>query len=287
MARDYEEHLNPLALGLLAETTGRAARANGANFFRSRPHDINIALAAPEATDLLRAPVAEPPGMESEDEQTERAARRILQLAIAVHQVAEELFHVGWSASDRRIVDLSLLRFCSQSSNQRFLVGLLASFLTPGRVPDLDIATAPAPATSERLFYLADLASTVAETEHAGVLRLLGDEALFAASVFPDIAHECALEPNVLRSLQHVLPSTFVRLISTLDAPTTLLDLHLMLGPIWYRMAARNLLLRVDGDPLEEIADNFGAARMFLVHLVQGPLAQLRQPLYGGHTDLD
>lgn len=280
MARDYEEHLNRLALGLLAETTGRAPRASGANFFRSRPHDIHVALAAPEASDLLRNPVVEPPSTNSEAEQSEWAARRILQLAVAVHSVAEELFHAGWTATDRRIVDLPVLRFCSQSSNQRFLIGLLASFLAPGPVIDLDIDVAPAPATTDRLWYLADLASNVAETEQAGVLRLLGDEALFATSVFPEVAHACKLDSNVLRELQHVLPSTFVRLISALDAPSTLLELHLLLGPIWYRMAARNLLVRVERDPLEEIANSFNAARIFLVRLAQGPLATLREPLY-------
>lgn len=283
MAGDYQEHLNPVALGLLAETTGRASRASGANFFRNRPHDIHVALAAPEAVHLLRTPTDDTSAVandEVDDIETERAARRTLQLAVAVHQVAEELFHAGWSANDKRIVDLPLLRFCSQSSNQRFLVGLLASFVTPGPVPEAPIDCAPAPATIERLWYLSDLAASVAETERAGVLRLLGDEALFAASVFPEAVHECLIEGDVLRSLQHVLPSTLVRLISTLDAPATLLELYLMLGPIWYRMAARNLLLRIDGDPLEEVANNFGEARMFLVHLVQGPLAPLRHALY-------
>lgn len=280
MAGDYQEHLNPVALGLLAETTGRAPRASGANFFRSRPHDIHVALAAPEALHLLQTPAAQASGQTTEDDQTERAARRILQLAVAVHQAAEELFHAGWSATDNRIVDLPMLRFCSQSSTQRFLVGLLASFVMPGPVPQARIDSAPATATTERLWYLSDLASNVAETERAGVLRLLGDEALFTASVFPETAHECVIERDVLRSLEHVLPSTLVRLISTLDAPATLLELYLMLGPIWYRMAARNLLMRVEGDPLEEIADNFGEARMFLVHLAQGPLAPLRQALY-------
>lgn len=280
MARNYQEHLNPVALGLLAETTGRAPRASGASFFRSRPHDINVALAAPEALHLLQPVATNSERQPTEDEQSEQAARRILQLAVAVHHVAEELFHAGWSASDNRMVDLPLLRFCSQSSNQRFLVGLLASFVMSGSEPQAHVHAAPPPATSDRLWYLADLASSVAETERAGVLRLLGDEALFAASVFPEVAHQSPVEPNILRSLQHVLPSTLVRLISTLDAPSTLLELYLMLGPIWYRMAARNLLVRVEGDPLEEIADNFGEARMFLVHLAQGPLAQLRHQLY-------
>lgn len=260
--------------------TGRAPRASGAHFFRSRPHDIHVALAAPEASNLLLPGIDDVPDTDSEDDRAERAARRILQLAIAVHQVAEEMFHAGWSASETRMVDLPMLSFCSQSANQRFLVGLLASFLTPDPLAALDLTQTPPPATIERLWHLADLATNVAETERAGVLRLLGDEALFTSSVFPEIAHECRLDRDVLRSLEHVLPSTLVRLISTLDAPTTLLELHLLLGPIWYRMAARNLLVRVDGDPLEEVASNFAEARMFLVHLVQGPLAALREPLY-------
>lgn len=271
MAIDYSEHLDADSLRLLAETTGYTSKAETAQPFQSRPHDIRVALASPRAASLLD--LTEPRNPHQ---------HRLLQLAVAVHQTAEDICQAGWIATDQSVIDLNLVSFSGQSRHQRFLVGLLASYLESPAPVGLDDTTDGTPACSlARLNDLIELCESASVTERAGVLRLFGDEALFTAGLFPAVAHQQPVDDALLERLKLVLPKAVVSLMDEL-APQlrTLLDVYLMFGPIWYRMAAQNLLFSAGREPLSDIASDFVIARRFMVQVSQGPLALLKHDLY-------
>lgn len=271
MASDYREHLNAASLRLLAETTGFASVDDPSQFFQSRPHDIRVALGSPQAARLLDLTRGR-----------ELAPHRLLKLAIAVHQTAEDICQAGWVATDESIIDLNLVSFSGQSQHQQFVVGLLASYLQSPDPVLLDDYVAPVPACSQaRLYSLIDLCATAGATERAGALRLLADEALFTAGMFPGIAHRCPVDLALLNTLKSVLPKAVVTLMDELEPQLrTLLDVHLMFGPIWYRMAAQNLLFSGVRESLNGIASDFGTARRFIVQVSQGPLEHIKGDLY-------
>ncbi len=271
MASDYREHLDAASLRLLAETTGFAAIDDGTPAFQSRPHDIKVALASPEAARLLDL-----------RERHDPVQHHLLQLAIAVHQTAHDICQAGWIATDDSVIDLSLLSFSGQTEHQQFVVGLLASYLqTPVPEELSSLAPASTACSTERLYSLIDLAVTVSDTERAGALRLLGDEALFTAGMFPAVAHYCPVDVALLQSLKTVLPKAVVSLMRELEPQLrTMLDVYLMFGPIWYRMAAQNLLFSTARASLGTIATDFVTARRFIVQVAQGPLAHIKRDLY-------
>jgi|GEM_PF-960498 len=271
VASDYREHLDAASLQLLAETTGFASGSDASHEFHSRPHDIRLALASPEATRLL--------------DLTERGnpvQHRLLQIAIAVHQTAGDICQAGWTASNESMIDLNLLSFSGQSQHQQFVVGLLASYLhTPVPQEFRDLAT-PAPSSdAARLYSLVDLCYSASDTERAGALRLLGDEALFIAGMFPALAHRVPVDLAMLNTLKSVLPKAVVTLMEELEPQLrSLLDVYLMFGPVWYRMAAQNLLFSGVRESLSTVATDFSIARRFIVQVSQGHLAPIKQDLY-------
>lgn len=271
MESDYREHLDAASLRLLAEATGFAVVDDETAAFQSRPHDIKVALGSPAAARLLDL-----------RERTNPVQHHLLQLAVAVHQTAQDICQAGWSATNESMIDLTLLSFSGQSQHQQFVVGLLASYLQ-SPVPDelLSLAPTSSACTTERLYSLIDLAVTASDTERAGALRLLGDEALFTASMFPGVAHRCPVDVAMLKSLESVLPKAVVSLMSELEPQLrTLLDVYLMFGPVWYRMAAQNLLFSSARPTISSIATDFGTARRFIVQVSQGPLANIKHELY-------
>jgi hypothetical protein len=271
VASDYSEYLDAASLRLLAETTGFASGDDANQAFSSRPHDISVALGSPEAARLLD--MAYPPGP---------VQHRLLQLAVAVHQTAEDICQAGWVATNESIIDLNLLSFSGQSQHQQFVVGLLASYLnSPMPVEFMDIAPSPAACNTARLYSLIDLCATASDTERAGALRLLGDEALFTTSLFPSIAHNSPVDLAMLNKLKSVLPRAVVTLMDELEPQLrTLLDVYLMFGPVWYRMAAQNLLFSGARELLNSIAADFITARRFIVQVSQGPMVNIKHELY-------
>lgn len=271
MESDYREHLDAASLRLLAETTGFAVVDDGTPDFQSRPHDIKVALGSPEAARLLDLRHRQNP-----------VQHRLLQLAVAVHQTAQDICQAGWIATDESVIDLNLLSFSGQSQHQQFVVGLLASYLqSPIPVELANLAPTATACNTARMYSLIDLAVTASETERAGALRLMGDEALFTAGMFPGIAHQCPVDLAMLNSLKSVLPKAVVSLMNDLEPQLhTLLDVYLMFGPVWYRMAAQNLLFSSTRAPLSSIATDFTTARRFIVQVAQGPLAQIKHDLY-------
>lgn len=271
MVTSYLEHLDDNALELLAETTGIVGRGHARSFFRSRPHDIHLALTSPEASSLLGCDGAE----------IDRATN-MLRIAVSVHRTAEAICHEGWSASVQRPIDLPLLRMAGQIESQQFLVGVLASFLEEeDRSLTADFSATPTPVTLERLFWLVGLAEQVSPLERAGALRLLGDEALFGASVFTDLGANQKVGPGVVAKLAPVLPRAVTRILPQLETQLwSLLDIHLMFGPIWYRLASKELLYPHERSVLGHVAGDFAAMRKFAVTVTQGPLANIRDLVF-------
>jgi len=271
VAIDYSEHLDADSLRLLAETTGYMSSAQAAQPFQSQPHDIRVALASPRAASLLDLTEPQNP-----------LQHRLLQLAVGVHQTAEDICQAGWIATDQSVIDLNLVSFSGQSRHQQFLVGLLASYLeSPAPAGFDDVANATRPCSLPRLHELIDLCATANVTERAGVLRLLGDEALFTSGLFPAVAHDQRVDPTLVSSLDSVLPRAVTSLMDDLKPQLkTLLDVYLMFGPIWYRMASQDLLFSAGREPLSDIATDFAIARRFMVQVSQGPLEQLKYELY-------
>lgn len=271
MANDYREHLDAASLQLLAETTGYAKPGDGRPAFQSRPADIRVALASPAAARLLDLTVRPNP-----------VQHRLLQLAVAVHQTAEDICQAGWIATDESAIDLNLVTFSGQSRHQQFIVGLLAAYLqSPSPAEFAETHVPDQVCGTSSLYALIDLCMSASDTERAGALRLLGDEALFAASLFPSIAHRCPVDQAMLDALKLVLPRAVVSLLDELEPELqTLLDVYLEFGPVWYRMAAQNLLVSGVRESLSDFASEFGTARRFLVQVSQGPLAPIKRDLY-------
>lgn len=280
---DYREYLDAGALALLAEATGRATRSEAQAFFAQRPWEVAAALASLEAEDLLALP------SRSARETPDRTGLTpTLEIAIAVHRTAEELCRAGWTAGENHAVDLELVGFCGQQWAQRFAVEVLTSMTRPGAsLPGLDVATPAAPAGSvDRLVELFELTESSGETERCGALRLLGDEALYTCSVWPGAAAAQALGPAERTALRHALPRALATVVDELSTPT-LLEAHLLLGPIWYRMAASSMLLPSRRSEFGMMARDFSVARRFLVQVAQGRLASARASLFLDPQSLD
>jgi len=270
VASDYGEHLDPASLRLLAETTGFRSTDDAGQAFSSRPHDIKMALGSPAAARLLDLRHGRNP------------QHRLLQLAVAVHQTAEDICQAGWIATDESVIDLNLVSFSGQTQHQHFVVGLLASYLSSPAPADLPDAFEPPPAcTTTRLYSLIELCATATDAERAGALRLLGDEALFTAGMFPAAAHGEPVDAELLEAITTVLPRAVVGLMGDLEGQLrSLLDVYLTFGPVWYRMAAQNLPMARVRDALGAVAGDFTTARRFLVQVAQGPLANIKTDLY-------
>lgn len=270
MESDYREQLDAASLRLLAETTGFGTLDDSSSF-QSRPHDIKVALGSPQAARLLDLRRRNDP-----------VQHHLLQLAVAVHQTANDICQAGWVATDESVIDLSLLSFSGQTEHHRFVVGLLASYLQPPVPPELDGLTTDSTAcTTDRLRSLIDLAATASPAERPGALRLLGDEALFTAGVFPGVGHRAAVDADLLDALCSALPKAVVALMDELRPQLrNLLDVYLMFGPVWYRMAAQNIQYSTVRSSLSSVAAEFPAARRFIVQVAQGPLANIKHDLY-------
>lgn len=268
------ELLDPDSLGILAEATGVASRDDAGRFFAERPNGIRLALGSPEAAALLGPTLRD---------RTPR--HRLLTTAIAVHRTAEEICSAGWTARDESPVDLPLLRFAGQGPYQSFMVELITSNLPSDlAIPGLE-TTVTQPGGPERLDELLELCMASDEIERAGAIRLLGDEALFTAGMLPAGAAATSLTDDTIRRLEQVLPRAVRSLLDELT-PTlhTQLEAYLQFGPIWYRMAAQNLLHRSMRVMLGDMSQEFATARRFLVRVSQGPLAPLCNELFSPAT---
>jgi len=188
----------------------------------------------------------------------------------------------GWVATDESAIDLNLLTFSGQTHHQQFVVGLLASYLkSPAPAELVELAPAASAGSIGRFYELIELCSSASATERAGALRLLGDEALFASGICPSTAHDQPVDDAVFDALSTVLPRAVNSLMHELRPQLrSLLDIYLMFGSVWYRMAAQNLLYSGARESLSSIAADFSTARRFIVQVAQGPLSPIKHSLY-------
>lgn len=286
MSSDYGEHLTSAALRRLAAATGRTPNVDVAAHFSQNQDDLLLALGSDEAASVLAdelspATTRDPIDLES------------LTVAIAVHRTADEICRAGWTLGDLSPIDLSLLDFCGQLENRRFIVDLLLSGRAPvptsalgspdyvpphwSAPPSLSRSRVERPvdrSDRERVLAIAELVHAFDGFERPGLLRMLGDEALLSAGSRPRGASDEVLDAHMNDALRSVLPRALHANLDDMAASgRSLLDAHLAFGPIWYRLASASLLHRPNRRLFANIARDFGAARQFLVRIHQGPLS--------------
>jgi hypothetical protein len=270
LERAYREHLTAGDRALLAGV----ARVAG-----DRP--LASVLASPELEDVVfgRAPVADPV----------RGASPFLTFAVAVHRVADRLetasYVEEWIGPRRRVPVFAvepLRQLLADPQRRYFLVELLSSYT---HVVSGSTWTATRRGWRRRRFseldvvQLAELADSVPAAELPGVLRRLGDLALFLTGVFPDHTATTTLgrpsaEARLLRTAG-VDPSRVTP--GSLD-PFQLLE---RLGARWYGLAVRHSAAPGVVAALDAIADHFTDARRILNVVTDIYLFPLREQWFG------
>jgi hypothetical protein len=213
-----------------------------------------------------------------------------LTFAVAVHRTAERLrtasYVEEWVGSRRRVPVFAVdaLRQLLQDQRRRFFfVELLGSYT---HVVSGSTWTATRRGWRRRRFseldpvQLAELLETVAPAELAGVLRRLGDLALFLTGVFPDHTADTPLgRPSAEVRLLQSAGVDASRVESGSLGPFELLE---RLGARWYRLAVqRSLAPSGSVTTLESIAEQFSDARRILNVVTDTYLFPLREQWFG------
>jgi hypothetical protein len=267
LERAYQEHL----------TTGDRAVVAGVP--GGRP--LAEVLSSPELEDAVfgRTPGSDPL----------RAASPFLTFAVAVHRVTERLAAASyveeWIGPRRRVPVFAvepLRQLLADPRRRFFFVELLSSYT---HVVSGSIWTATRRGWRRRRFseldvvQLAELADTVPAAELPGVLRRLGDLALFLTGVFPDHTATTTLGR----------PSAEARLLRTAGvdpsrvAPGSLDTFQLLerLGARWYALAVRRSAAPGAVAALDAIAEHFTDARRILNVVTDAYLFPLREQWFG------
>lgn len=274
LADAYLEHLSGEDLALLLGDRRIASRVGTAQeFLASHPGGFDEVLSQPRVFESVLASTSGDPL---------RAASPFLVFAVAVHRAGAELGSTSyvseWLGPGRRtpLFDVDQLReFMSAPWRRFFLAELLASYthvasgsvivptrrgLKRHRFSELDPVR------------LAGLLDVVSEAERPGILRRLGDLALFLTGVFPDYVGRRGFGPieegRLLRSTANAegpgsptVPSAASGL-----GDTGAVGMLEELGRRWYR-AAYDLLPGPVSDRVAvvgELASRFGQARRIL-----------------------
>lgn len=266
MVGDYREHLDEAAVRRLAEAVGERPITQGRSL---TAFDLGSALASPQAGAILSDPnaIGDLPR---------------LQLAIAVHQSANNLATSGWTTRDPELIELSLLSFVGQRKNQRIIFDLLTSMLASS-----DPRLGSDPQIIEPKTVLERFESAIAKINicdpitRPGALRFLADEALFISSLFARAAHNTPADQSVLDMCESVLPSSAALLLPDISKDLiSLLDIYLVFGAIWYRAASAGLVFPNEREHLSSLASDFSTARKFLVRVNQDVLTHLDSDMY-------
>lgn len=280
----YAEHLSDADLVILADAAPLPAVPPGEapRRLRANPQLIEQALASPGTFERLFAD----PG-----EILVRASPFVV-FAVAVHHTLDELGRARFveervgSRMRVPVFEVDHLRELGGDPARRLvLIELLASYTRVASGPvwfrrggrwrhqrwsELDAA---------RLAAVVDL---VPASERAGYYRRLGDLALFLTGVFPDHTSRRAMGPVELERL-----ARSVRDLGPLDVDDArrlgasagaVLEL---LGPRWYRLAARHTPLPGTTRTLDDLAARFDLARRFLNLVTDRVLFPLRGHLFG------
>jgi hypothetical protein len=219
-----------------------------------------------------------------------RSASPFLTFAVAVHRVAERLARVNyvdeWIGPRQRVPVFAvepLRELLADPLRRFFFVELLASYT---HVVSGSTWTATRRGWRRRRFseldpvQLAGLLETVSPSERPGVLRRLGDLALFLTGVFPDHTAGTPLgrssaEMQLLRSAE-VGPA---RAAPGSMPPFALLE---FLGARWYRLAARLSPAPIGTvEVLALIGERFTDARRVLNVVTDLYLFPLREQWFG------
>ncbi len=219
-----------------------------------------------------------------------RVVSPFLTFAVAVHRTAERLrgasYVEEWVGPRRRVPVFAVEPLRQLLADQRrrfFFVELLSSYT---HVVSGSTWTPTRRGWRRRRFseldavQLAELLDTVSPAELAGVLRRLGDLALFLTGVFPDHTVRTPLgrpsaEARLLRSagvdVSRVEPRTV--------GPIELLE---RLGSRWYRLAVRRSAAPTEMVTiLGTIAEQFTDARRILNVVTDAYLFPLREQWFG------
>jgi hypothetical protein len=268
LERAYREHLTSGDLAVLADVMG------------GRP--LTAVLSSPDLEQVVFGP---DPAFD-----LRRAASPFLTFAVAVHRVAERLTRTTyideWIGPRRRVPVFAvepLRQLLADPLRRFFFVELLASYT---HVVSGSTWTATRRGWRRRRFseldpvQLAGLLDAVPAVEKPGVLRRLGDLALFLTGVFPD--HTAAT--SLGRPLAELQLLRAADLAPSRVAPESLNAFQLLelLGARWYRLAAR-LSPAPSGsvEVLAAIAERFTDARRVLNVVTDIYLFPLREQWFG------
>jgi hypothetical protein len=220
----------------------------------------------------------------------QRAVSPFLTFAVAVHRVADRLARATyvdeWVGPRQRVPVFAvepLRQLLADPLRRFFFVELLASYT---HVVSGSTWTATSRGWRRRRFseldpvQLAGLLEAVTPAERPGVLRRLGDLALFLTGVFPDHTSSTTLgrpmaEAQLLRAAELQRSRVPAGSLNTFE----LLEL---LGARWYRLAAR-LSAAPSGsvEALGAIAEHFTDARRILNLVTDLYLFPLREQWFG------
>ncbi len=201
-----------------------------------------------------------------------RLVSPVLLFAVLVHRAAEDLREAtyvnDWAGPRTRlpVFDVAPLHeYLDDAGRIVFLARLLASFATPE----------PLPIPEENRFDLVSVARWLDSVpDRAGLMRKLGDLALFMAGVFPDRTGARPLRPLDAERLGRGVGMTPEEILDLCDAGTLAPGLAAVeaLGARWYELA---------GDEghqppvVADVAHRFRAARRVLNHVTDTYLYQL------------
>lgn len=294
---ERSDHPRPRSLApgpdLDAERTERAA-----GLMRSHPELVEPALASTEAFARLFPDVAPDGAHGPGSAELSLDASPFLLFAVAVHRGVADLgaspFVAEPFAGWRRIpvFDSADLRAHFGDPDRRLsAVEHLASYT---RVASGPLWVRSRGGRTRRVRYsevdptrLAALVDLVDDEAKPGVYRRLGDLALLLTGVFPDWAARTPAHPvtveRLLRSVQDPRggPAFSLDDVAPLAGGRGLGGLLTVLGPRWYRLAARRTPLPPVSRALDDAAEGFDKARRFLLLLTDRYLFPLRDRWFG------
>jgi hypothetical protein len=289
IATSYLQHLTDEDLRLLASSGADKLGSDPASAVRARPTLVLDLLAARGVSELVLPA-----------ESTEGAlwpASPFLIFAVAVHETRAQLerssYVTEWLGPRRRtpVFDVEGLRdFLASERRRLFLCELLGSFT---HVSSGSVLVPTRRGLRRRRFSsldpvrLAELLEFVSEAERPGVLRQLGDLALFLTGVFPDHTATHGLsgpdEARLLRSVRVTAPRAEVRATIPGFGDASAVELLERLGRRWYQLAFESLPRPQPANllVLGELQQRFGHARKILNVLTDRYLFPFRQHWFG------
>jgi hypothetical protein len=269
----YLEHLSDSDLALLA------AAAEGRADLPRDPDHVGTLIDSPATYRLLFAAPGRDPLLRGSP---------FLLFAVLIHRVVRDLGHVAfveeWVGPRQRVPvfdTVSLRDFGADPLRRFFLAQLLASYTNVASGTTL-VKTSRG--WRRRRFSeldpirLIELAELVPEAERPSVYRRLGDLALFLTGIFPDYAGERLIADRDRRPLERALTAADRERSERQDG-VWLLE---QLGRRAYRIAQQATDRRTGmAAVLNEVSENFAAARRFLNVLTDHYLFPMRRQWFG------